>query len=216
MASVVRPGAPAGPHTATTRPRAGSGAAGAGVGSGSGSVVAEDHRGQCLHVGVGHRGAHPDAGGAHGRLLAGARDDGDRAHAVGPQVVDRREVEARRLQRHHGGVGLAGGRAGQQVVDVDAALEHDEVAATAQDAQGLGLPARAGGEQEDHLHPRLTTVRLGASYRARRAKKAGASASATASTSWRLPLVPNDDASSGASTTVAPLRAGPSGSGSLP
>ena len=33
----------------------------------------------------------------------------------------------------------------------------------------------------------------GASYRASSAKNAGASASGTASTSWRLPLVPNDD-----------------------
>ena len=90
-------------------------------------------------------------------------DDGDRADAVLDEVVHRREVEPGRLDRDHRGVGLAGGRRGEQVVDVDAALEDDEVAPAAEQAERSGLPGRTGREQQDDLHPRRTTVRLGAS-----------------------------------------------------
>ena len=79
------------------------------------------------------------------------------------EVVHGREVEPGRLDGDHRRVGLAGGRRGEQVVDVDAALEDDEVAAAAEQAERPGLPGRAGGEQQDDLHPRRTTVRLGAS-----------------------------------------------------
>jgi hypothetical protein len=108
-----------------------------------------------------HRRADADpAGPDRAGLVA---DDGERTDAVPHEVVDGREVEPRCLDRDHRGVGLAGRRRGEQVVDVDAALEDDEVSTVTEQAESPGLPRRAGREQQDDLHPRRTTVRLGAS-----------------------------------------------------
>jgi hypothetical protein len=108
-----------------------------------------------------HRGANADPAGAHGAGLVA--HDGERADAVPHEMVDGGEVEPGCLDRDHRGVGLAGRRRGEQVVDVDAALEDDEVTPVAEQPESPGLPGRAGRQQQDHLHPRRTTVRLGAS-----------------------------------------------------
>ena len=102
-----------------------------------------------------------DPTGSDGAGLVGDHRDG--ADTMGAEVVDGGEVESGRLDRHDRGVGLTGRRGGEQVVDVDAALEHDQVAPAGEHAQRAGLPGRPGGEEQDDLHPRRTTVRLGAS-----------------------------------------------------
>ena len=51
--------------------------------------------------------------------------DRDAAHVVAQQLHHRVGVETGELPGDHGDVGLAGGRAGQQVGQVDAPLEHD-------------------------------------------------------------------------------------------
>ncbi len=158
-------------------------------------------------------GAHADPAGPHGAGLVGRR----------PRPCGRRASRGgRRPARSNPGASIAttavsawpDGRGGEQVVDVDAALQDDEVAPAGEQAERPGLPGsrrpRAAGRPSsapDHGEARGVVAAPGGR------RTPAPSASGTASTSWRLPLVPNDDASSGASTTVAPLRAGPSGGG---
>ena len=150
---MVRPGAPPGPQTATTRPAP---RAASWTGAGGFGVVVRG-RGRGEH-GVGQPVEPPGVDGAgqaeagehRGDVGGGVRlDHRDRAYAVPAQVVDRRRVEARGVQRHHGHRRLAGGGGGHQVGDVHAALEHHDGGTGGQLAQGRGLPRRAGGDHED-------------------------------------------------------------------
>ncbi len=163
VATVVRPGAPAGPQTAITRPWLGAGSSGADGGSGAGwwSVVIASGRASRSSSGTMAR---TPIRGWPAPCSAGPRR---RRRRRGRRGLTRWSTAARskpgRLDRDDRGVGLAGGRRGEQVVDVDAALEDDEVAPAAEQAERPGLPGRAGREQQDDPHPRRTTVRLGAS-----------------------------------------------------
>ena len=150
-ASVVRP-EPAGPHTATTRP-ATVGACGPGGPAGAGPagpaddggrpVVGADRVGQGVQLVVGDDDRDADPAGAQPTAVEGraAGRDRDGAYGVGAQVVDGRAVEPGRLDPHHRDVGLPGRRRGQQVVDVDAALQHDDARVVAEQPERLGLPA---------------------------------------------------------------------------
>ena len=63
-------------------------------------------------------------------------------------------------QRH---VGLAGGGSSQQVVDVDAPLEHHHAGAGRERIESAGLPGRspAGDEDDRRGHPRTATETSG-------------------------------------------------------
>ena len=126
----MRPGAPAGPQTTTTRPDpAGTGAgssirASAGVTGSSSDSRRSSTRGRSSLVGqavdTDPRGPCP------GRVRAPATGDGDDAHLVAMEEVDGGLVEPRGVEGDQCGVRLAGAADGEQVVDVDAPLEHHQ------------------------------------------------------------------------------------------
>ena len=97
-----------------------------------------------------------------------------------------------RVEAEHRDVGLAGAGRGQQVVDVDAALEHhDRPGASPSSRSAARLPRRAGGDDRTTTtaQPRRTTVSDGALGGAeQREEPRGVAARSTASTSWRLPV----------------------------
>ena len=69
-----------------------------------------------------HVDTHARRSGPRGFAAARHRDD---AYLVPVEQVDRRRVEPGRIEGDHRGVGLAGAAGREQLVDVDAALEHD-------------------------------------------------------------------------------------------
>ena len=175
---MVRPGAPAGPQTATTRPRGPRGRDGPLVRRcdlrrrrrGLGPA---DRLDQAVEVVLGDDAGRPDPGAADPARLDG-RPRGahrDRPHPVPPQDVDRAHVEARGVQADDGDLGLTCGGGGQQVVHVDTALEHHDIGPGAQGGEGRRLPGSTGGDDQDDDHasvpvppqPRRTTVRTAVS-----------------------------------------------------
>ena len=135
VATVVRPGAPAGPHTARTRPGTRGGArvgARRRLGLGLGAMIVS---GSAARSSSAPDRADADAGRSDACLRQLAGRDRDGPDPARPQPVDGGEVEARRLEGDHGGVGLPGRGGGEEVVDVDAALEDHQVAATAEQAE---------------------------------------------------------------------------------
>ena len=160
---------------------------------------------------VAGQGVDTDAGGAGtGRVRAPAAGDGDHAHLVPVEQVDRALVEARSVERHQRGIGLAGAAGREQVVDVDAALEDHQPGTTGDQLQHRRLPRGAGGDDEDddHRQPRPTTVSDGSSVVASSRKNRWASGSRTPRTSIRPPSEPNAWSGGGASSTVTPARTG--------
>ena len=109
--------------TAAPRP-----AAGPGSGTGSGSTTSSRVPGRDARP----RAAAPSS--AHGTTAttpirasaSGRATDRHAAHVVAQQLHHRVGVEAAELAGHHRDVGLPRGRAGQQVGEVDAPLEHHE------------------------------------------------------------------------------------------
>ena len=115
-------------------------------------------------LGIGHQvlGGGPSYGvgevgdGIHRQHLDHA-DPGQPAHALGAdregadvvpqQMGDGCRVEAGQLRGDHGDVGLAGPGGGEQVSEVDAALEHDQAGAR-QRLERAGLPRGAGGRDQ--------------------------------------------------------------------
>ena len=199
VATVVRPGAPAGPQTATTRPaRAGDrrlvvGVRHAGANDGVGRLLAGGHGvGQRLELVLGDERADPDPGRpqAGGVERGPARHDRDRSDGVRAEVLDRRDVEAGRVDTEHGDVGLAGTRGGQQVVDVDAALEHHDPGRARPAGRARSTPRRRRPRRPGRRprQPLWSTVRPGSSSEPTTRKKRTASSSVTPSTSWRRPL----------------------------
>jgi len=98
--------------------------------------------------------ANPDPGGTQaGRVQVGAvGNDGHRSHRVLAQQVDSRLVETVGVDAEDRDVGLTGAGRGQQVVEVDTALEHDDALPFCQQGQGGRLPRGAGGDDEDDDH----------------------------------------------------------------
>ena len=91
------------------------------------------------------------------------RDHADRPHAVAAQQVDRGGVEAVGREVDEGGLRLAGGGGGEQVVDVDAPLEDHHPGAGPERVHRAGLPAgsSAGDEDDGRAHPRTATETSG-------------------------------------------------------
>ena len=157
------------------------------------------------------QGVDADPGGpGTGRVGAPATGDGHDAHLVPVEQVDRGLVEPRGVERDQRGVRLAGAAGGEQVVDVDAALEHDEPGTPGDQLEHRRLPRGAGGDDEDddHGQPRPTTVSDGSSVEASSRKNRWASGSRTPSTSIRPPSAPNAWSAGGASSTVTPASTG--------
>ncbi len=67
-------------------------------------------------------------------------------------MVDSGHVEPGCVHAEHRDVRLPGAGGGQQVVDVHAALEHDDPAPLAEQPQRRGLPGRTGGDDQDDDH----------------------------------------------------------------
>ncbi len=87
------------------------------------------------------------------------------------QQVDGTRVEARGLEPEDRDLGLPGRRRGEQVVDVDAPLEHHDARVLAEGGERRRLPRRPGGDDEHDDHqPTLTTVTVGDSSPARSSK----------------------------------------------
>ena len=111
---------------------------------------------------VGDDGRDAEPGGPQAVLVGGAGGHhGQRSHLEPPQVVDRGLVEARRLERDHGGVGLARGGRREQVGDVDAAAQHDHARLALEQAQHRGLPGRTRRQDQDDDHRCLRTLSRG-------------------------------------------------------
>ena len=222
-ATVVRPGAPAGPQTATTRPAADAALGRRGGPRGRrlvgrrtpvGGRLGRRHRvGQRVEVVVGDERSDADPGGPQPAAVEGgaAGDDRDRPDAVPAQVVDGGAVEARARRGRRTATSAWPARGGgEQVVDVDAALEHDDARVRRRAAASAArLPGRAGGDDQDDdrsaiAQPRRTTV----SDRARRASRAAAKNAARRparrppARAGALPVAPKPPSSGGASTTV--------------
>ena len=90
-------------------------------------------------------------------VYAADRDD---AHLVPVEHLHGRLVETGRIERDHGRVGLAGAAGGEQLVDVDAPLEHHHPAAGSDQLQHRRLPRRSGGHHQDDDHVRRLAGRL--------------------------------------------------------
>ena len=117
-------------------------------------LVGQDRVGQGGQLGLGDRRADPDPGGPQpGGVQPGAvGDDRHRSHRVLAQQVDGRLVEAVGVDPEDRDVGLTGAGRGQQVVEVDTALEHDDAPPLREQGQGGRLPRGAGGDDEDDDH----------------------------------------------------------------
>ena len=155
---MVRPGAPAGPHTAITRPPVGGRRLLVGVAradDGVGGLLPRGHGvGQRREVVLGDQRPDPDPGRAQaGGVEAGAAGhDRDRSDGVRAEVLDRGRVEAGGVDAEHGDVRLAGAGGGQQVVDVDAPLEHHDPGPFPEQGEGRRLPRGPGRDHEDDDH----------------------------------------------------------------
>jgi hypothetical protein len=71
---------------------------------------------------------------------------------VAVQQVDGRGVEPGRVERDHGGVGLTGAAGGEQLVDVDAAFEHDHPGPRLDQLEHRRLPRGTRGDHQDDEH----------------------------------------------------------------
>ena len=114
-------------------------------------VVGADHVGQLVETVVGHDDRDADPAGAQPPAVEGGATGGDRhrSDAVGTKVVDGRPVETGRFEADHRDVRLPGGGGREQVVDVDAALEHHDAWVVPEQPQRLGLPRRSRGDDQD-------------------------------------------------------------------
>ena len=112
-----------------------------------------DHVGEV--VGTGHAvDPDPSGPGRHGVGAAGLGHGHD-PHLVAVEQVDRGPVEPGSIEPDHGGVGLAGAGGGEQVVDVDAALEQHQARPLGDQREQRRLPgcARADHQDDDHVSP---------------------------------------------------------------
>jgi hypothetical protein len=161
---------------------------------------------------VGRReGGDADPGGAGPRRLRGtSADDADHPHLMTSEQISRGPVEPRRVERDHGGVGLAGAARRQQVVDVDTAPQHDHPRPAAEHLEQRELPCGSGGDHQDddHAQPLPTTVSAGWSTEASIRKNVWASAPVIARTSIRSLPVPSSWSTGGASSTWTPETTG--------
>ncbi len=114
-------------------------------------VVGRDRVRQRVQVVVGDDRPDADPGGPQPTAVQGraAVRDRDRPDAVPAEVVDGGPVQAGRVEPEHRDVRLTGGGGGQQVVDVDAALEHDDAGVVAEHPERVGLPGRSRGHDQD-------------------------------------------------------------------
>ena len=120
-----------------------------------------------------------------------------------------------RVERDHGDVGLAGAGGGEQVVDVDAALEHDHARRRASSSSSAGdshaapaartrtttTPSAPADDGERRVVGRAASSREEAGWRPRRRPRARAAACP-----WRPNALVERR---GASTTVTPSSTGP-------
>ena len=161
MASVVRPGRAGRPPHGDDPP----GAARSGTVTAGGSAAAEPLSASARACGDHASGSDSSSSSATSARMpirvprrparlepAPAGDDRDRADAVLAQVVDRGQVEAGRVDPEHGDVGLARAGGGEQVVDVDAPLEHHDAGPIAERGQRRRLPRRARRDHQDDDH----------------------------------------------------------------
>ena len=153
MATVVRPGAPAGPQTAISRPPAAvadDGESDLGLGLDRRPIGGGHRIRQCIEIVVGDELGNADPRRPDPTALD--RLGGDhrhRADAMAAQMVDRRHIQPGGVEPEHRHVGLTGRGRRQEVVDVDAALEDDDAGMGAQDAEGRRLPGGPGGDHQD-------------------------------------------------------------------